>query len=118
MKTNTFSNNDKEIKKYISLINNCKMIEHIAKEILSKNPVAWINIMIKAFDVTVKSNAISIDSFAMYIVKCTFIEFLEILEKNGIILTEDAGMLLFLGTGDLEEILLNSLLLIKLIKTK
>ena len=114
MKTNTFSNNDKEIQKYISLINNCKMIEPIAKEILSKNPVAWANIMINAFDVTVKSNAISIESFATYIGNCTFLEFLEILEKNGIILTENAGMLLFLGTGDIEEILLNSLFTYKI----
>lgn len=53
MKKNTFANSDSEIQEFVSLIKDSKMIEPMAKEILSKNPYAWAIILTKAFDVTV-----------------------------------------------------------------
>ena len=109
MIANTILSRDNEIQEHISLIEDSKMIEPMAKEILNKNPFAWANIIIKTFDVTVKGNSISINSFATFLEGCTLVKFLEILKEHDIILTIEKGMLIFLGNGDLEDILLDAL---------
>ncbi|MFY0520594.1 hypothetical protein ACOMCU_22595 [Lysinibacillus sp. UGB7] len=109
MKTNTLQLTENDVYKYNCLIENCNMIEPIAKTILSQNPFKWVNIVTRAFDFTVKGNSISTNSFATYIANCSFIKFIEIIEKNEITLAVEKGMLVFLGTGDIEEILLDSL---------
>ncbi|WP_068985585.1 hypothetical protein [Lysinibacillus xylanilyticus] len=109
MIANTILSRDNGIQEYISLIDDSKMIEPMAKEILYKNPFAWANIITKAFDVTVKGNSISINSFTTFLEGCAFEKFLEILEEHEIILTIEKGMLIFFGNGDLETILLDAL---------
>ena len=109
MKANTFLSRDNEIQEYISLIEDCKMIEPMAKEILNNNPFAWANIVTKAFDVTVKGNIVSTNTFATYIADCTFVKFKNISEDNTIFLAVEKGMLVFIGNGDIEEILQNAL---------
>ena len=109
MIANTILSRDNGIQEYISLIDDSKMIEPMAKEILYKNPFAWVNIITNAFDVTVKGNSISINSFATFLEGCAFGKLLEILEEHRIILTIEKGMLIFLGNGDLETILLDAL---------
>lgn len=106
MKTNVYEN---EIQEFRKLIDNCMMIEPMAKVILKKTPFAWVRIATTAFDFTVKGKNISVNSFNSYLINRTFIEFLEILENNKITLAVNEGNLVFLGTGDIEDILLNSL---------
>ena len=105
MKTIANDNN----KEYMKLISKCEMLDPLAKDILSKNPTAWARIATNAFDATVKGNSISVNAFNRYISNCSFINFLEILEENKIILAVNEGNLVFLGTGDLEDILLDAL---------
>lgn len=109
MRSNTILKNEATNKEFISLISSCNMIEPLAKEILNNNSYAWANIVTRAFDYTVKGNSISVNYFATYISDCTFIKFLEVLKRNDIILAVERGMLLFLGKGDIEEILLDEL---------
>lgn len=106
MKTIANENNNKE---YMELISKCEMFDPLAKDILSKNPTAWARIATNAFDATVKGNSISVNAFNSYISDCSFIKFLEILEENKVTLTVNEGNLVFLGTGDLEDILLDAL---------
>lgn len=113
MSTNTFSIYQEDIKDFVSLITGCDMIEPLAKEILINSPFAWANILTRAFDYTVKGNSISVNSFATYIADCTFIKFLNVLKRNDISLAVEKGMLVFLGKGDIEEILLDELFSIK-----
>lgn len=103
------SANENGINEYIKLIDNCKMIDTRAKAILSKYPTAWARIATTAFDFTVKGKRSSVDAFNTYIANCTFIKFLEILENNKITLVVNENAFAFIGTGDLEEILLDSL---------
>ncbi len=103
------SANENDIKEYMKLIDNCKMIDPMAKAVLSKYPTAWARIATNAFAFIVKGNSIYVNAFNTYIANCTFIKFLEILENNKITLTFNEGNPVFLGTGDLEEILLDSL---------
>lgn len=105
MKINTVN----EVEQYKDLINNCTMIEAKAKSILCKNPSTWGRIVTNAFSVTVKGNSITTNMFATDIVNCSFVKFLEILENSEITLTVESGLLVFLGTGDIEEILLDAL---------
>lgn len=106
MKTIANENNNKE---YMELISKCEMLDPLAKDILSKNPTAWARIATNAFDATVKGNSISVNAFNNYISDYSFINFLKILEENKITLTVNEGNLVFIGTGDLEDILLDAL---------
>ena len=47
MIANNFLSRDKRIQEYISLIEDCKMIEPMAKGIFNNNPFSWINIVTK-----------------------------------------------------------------------
>ncbi len=113
MSTNTFSICQGDTKDFVSLITDCEMIQPLAKEILNNHTFAWANIFTRAFDYTVKGNSISVNTFATYIADCTFIKFLDVLKRNDIILAVEKGMLVFLGNGDIEDILIDELFTIK-----